>query len=119
VISALGDTAIYLLGATSAAGLNLKGAYLLQWSAISWLKSRGFHFYDLGGINPQRNPGVYHFKSGLGAEESEQVGTYDLVESWPSAVLVKAGEQIQSLQRKTKAWLAGKAPVFARARHGA
>ncbi len=31
VASAMGDSAIYLLGATSDDGLNAKGAYLLQW----------------------------------------------------------------------------------------
>ena len=38
VVSAMGDSAIYLLGATSDAGLNSKGAYLLQWTMIRWLK---------------------------------------------------------------------------------
>ena len=38
VVSAMGDSAIYLLGATSDDGLNAKGAYLLQWTMIQWLK---------------------------------------------------------------------------------
>src|SRR5207248_3101437 len=45
VVSALGDTAIYLLGATSDEGLKLKGAYLLQWRAIQWLKEKGCRWY--------------------------------------------------------------------------
>jgi hypothetical protein len=60
VCSAVGSMGIYLLGATSEAGLNSKGAYLLQWSMIKWLKENGFKYYDLGGIDPDRNPGVYH-----------------------------------------------------------
>ena len=59
VASAMGDSAIYLLGATSDDGLNAKGAYLLQWTLIQWLKENGFRSYDLGGIDPERNPGVY------------------------------------------------------------
>ena len=62
VASAMGDSAIYLLGATSDDGLNAKGAYLLQWTLIQWLKENGFKWYDLGGIDPEGNPGVYSFK---------------------------------------------------------
>jgi hypothetical protein len=65
VCSAMGDSAVYLLGATSDSGLTAKGAYLLHWTWIRHLKERGFRWYDLGGIDPERNPGVYHFKSGL------------------------------------------------------
>ncbi len=42
VASAMGDSAIYLLGATSDDGLNAKGAYLLQWTLIQWLKENGY-----------------------------------------------------------------------------
>lgn len=65
VASAMGDSAIYLLGATSDDGLNAKGAYLLQWRMIQWLKENGFRWYDLGGIDPESNPGVYSFKRGF------------------------------------------------------
>jgi hypothetical protein len=61
----MGDSAIYLLGATSDNGLDAKGSYLLQWTLIQWLKESGVRGYDLGGIDPQQNPGVYHFKRGL------------------------------------------------------
>ena len=57
VVSAMGDSAIYLLGATSDAGLNAKGAYLLHWTMICWLKEHGIKSYDLGGIDPEGNPG--------------------------------------------------------------
>ena len=57
VASAMGDSAIYLLGATSDDGLNAKGAYLLQWTLIQWLKENGIKWYDLGGIDPGRQPG--------------------------------------------------------------
>lgn len=65
VASAMGDSGIYLLGATCDDGLNSKGAYLLQWTLIRWLKEKGVSWYDLGGIDPEHNPGVYHFKKGL------------------------------------------------------
>jgi lipid II:glycine glycyltransferase (peptidoglycan interpeptide bridge formation enzyme) len=73
VVSAMGDSAIYLLGATSDDGLNSKGAYLLQWTMIRWLKENGIKWYDLGGIDPERNPGVYSFKKGLSGTDARQL----------------------------------------------
>ena len=69
VCSGMGKSGIYLLGATSDNGLKAKGAYLLQWAMIKWLRENGYWYYDLGGIDPVANPGVYHFKSGLSGQE--------------------------------------------------
>lgn len=90
VASAMGDSAIYLLGATSDEGLNSKGAYLLQWSMIQWLKENGFKSYDLGGIDPKRNPGVYHFKSGIAGTDVSQLTPLVACNSIVSSVIVKA-----------------------------
>jgi len=73
VVSAIGNSAIYLLGATSDAGLDARGAYLLQWTAFHWLKERGVRWYDLGGIDPEANPGVYSFKKGFSGEDICQI----------------------------------------------
>lgn len=81
VATGIGDTGIYLLGATGDAGLQSKASYLLQWRMIEYLKSAGCRFYDLGGINPEANPGVYHFKAGLGGEEVSQLGCFELAPS--------------------------------------
>jgi len=107
VVSAMGNSAIYLLGATSDAGLNAKGAYLLQWTMIQWLKENGFRWYDLGGINPEANPGVYTFKKGMSGVDVCQISP--LVESGSvlSTAMVRAGMAMQSKlrgsqQRSTK-----------------
>jgi lipid II:glycine glycyltransferase (peptidoglycan interpeptide bridge formation enzyme) len=73
IASAMGNTAIYLLGATSDRGLDAKGGYLLQWTLIEWLKKAGIGWYDLGGIDPEGNPGVYHFKKGLSGTEATHI----------------------------------------------
>jgi hypothetical protein len=70
IASSMGSSGIYLFGATTEHGRRSKSAYLLQWSMIRRLKERGFTSYDLGGINPERNPGVYHFKRGLGGNDN-------------------------------------------------
>lgn len=99
VVSAMGDSAIYLLGATSDDGLKSKGAYLLQWTAISWLKERGVRWYDLGGIDPEGNPGVYHFKRGLSGEDVCQINPFVASHSAISSGIVRAGLAIQRTLR--------------------
>ena len=74
VASHLGDTCVYLLGATTEMGRKLKAAYRLQWSVIERAVERGEKNYDLGGIDVEGNPGVYRFKRGLGGAEMEGAG---------------------------------------------
>ena len=95
VCSAMGDSAIYLLGATGENGLNAKGTYLLQWTMIKWLKENGFHYYDLGGIDPEGNPGVYHFKRGLSGRDVFRIGQFNLCENFLSSVLMQAGDFVR------------------------
>lgn len=90
VASAMGDSAIYLLGATSDEGLNAKGSYLLQWTLIQWLKEKGVRWYDLGGIDPEKNPGVYHFKKGLSGTDFRQLTPFTACTSTISSAVVKA-----------------------------
>ena len=113
VVSAIGDTAIYLLGATSDEGLKLKGAYLLQWRGIQWLKERGCCWYDLGGINAAQNPGVFEFKSGFGGQETEQLGTFEMSASRTSALCVRTGERLQALVRRLRSRRDRKMAAFA------
>lgn len=99
VAAAMGDFAIYVLGATGDEGLNLKGAYLLQWALISWLKENGYRWYDLGGIDPERNPGVYHFKSGLSGADFSRVSPLVACSSSTSSALVRSGVALQRTLR--------------------
>jgi len=90
VASAMGDSAIYVLGATSDDGLNAKGAYLLQWALIQWLKENGIKWYDLGGIDPEGNPGVYSFKRGLSGTDVYQLTPLVACNSVVSSAVVRA-----------------------------
>ena len=71
ICSLVGDSAIYLLGATDEQARELRAAYFLQWQVIDHLKSRGVLWYDLGGIDPDNNPGGYSFKKGFGGFDEE------------------------------------------------
>lgn len=99
VTSAMGASAIYLLGATSAEGLNSKGSYLLQWALIHWLKENGVRWYDLGGIDPERNPGVYHFKRGLSGVDVCQINPFVMSSGAVSSTIVRAGLAVRRAAR--------------------
>lgn len=95
IASAMGDTAIYLLGATSNDGLKSKGAYLLHWIMIQWLKKTGIRWYDLGGIDPKTNPGVHTFKKGFSGMDVLQMNPLAASGSAVSSGIVKAGLAMQ------------------------
>lgn len=65
VCSVIGDMGLYLYGGTSDSGLTSQASYLLQWRAMCSFKEGGARWYNLNGINPELNPGTYHFKAGL------------------------------------------------------
>ena len=90
--TAMGDSGIYLHGATSDEGLKLKGAYLLQWRMICWLKENGVRYYNLGGINPETNPGVYHFKQGLSGQDLLYLPPLSACENKLSSLFVRAAD---------------------------
>jgi hypothetical protein len=73
IYSAMGDTAVYLFGASDALGLRTSASYLVQWHILTTLKSNGVRFYDLNGIDPVTNPGPYHFKRGLAGKRAMEV----------------------------------------------
>lgn len=102
VASVMGDSAIYLLGATSDAGLQSKGAYLLQWTLISQLKERGVKWYDLGGIDPDENPGVYHFKKGFSGTDICQIRPLVASESAISYGITRASMVLKHAMRQIK-----------------
>jgi lipid II:glycine glycyltransferase (peptidoglycan interpeptide bridge formation enzyme) len=72
VFSAVGDTGTYVFGATANSGLRLNGSNLIQWTAIKWMKARGCRWYDLGGVDPAGNPGVYRFKKGIAGKNGRE-----------------------------------------------
>lgn len=102
VSTAVGETGIYLLGATSNDGMKSKGSYLLQWRMMNRLRERGCRWYDLGGINPEENPGVYHFKQGFGGQEVHQLGRFVHPGGFLSNLAVRLGERLRARRRQRK-----------------
>lgn len=100
VCSEMGDSCIYLLGATNDEGRNLKAAYLLHWSMIRSLKEKQVRYYDLGGINPAKNPGVYHFKCGFNGADVTHISPLVACDSKLSAAFVQLGQVARSSRRR-------------------
>jgi lipid II:glycine glycyltransferase (peptidoglycan interpeptide bridge formation enzyme) len=106
VCSALGNTGIYMFGATNRLGMETKASYLLQWHVIKWLKEAGIHIYNLHGINPEKNPGTYHFKSGLCGKNGTDVsfiGRFDASQNQLSRLTVHLGESVRTALLQMKA----------------
>ena len=81
VCSTTGDTGRFLFGATANEGLKANASNLLHWAMVQWLKENGFKRYDLGGIDPEANPGTYQFKRGLAGklgQDLTRVGQFEL-----------------------------------------
>jgi lipid II:glycine glycyltransferase (peptidoglycan interpeptide bridge formation enzyme) len=96
VVATVGKTAIYLLAATGDSGLDARGSYLLQWHAMRHLRESGHHWYDLGGINQEKNPGVFTFKTGMGGTETTQLAAVELSRAPLSRIAVALGGVVRS-----------------------
>jgi peptidoglycan pentaglycine glycine transferase (the first glycine) len=92
-VFSVGDTAVYLVGASANEKRNLMASYGVQWHGIQWARQRGCRFYDLWGIPDadeamleaqfqERSDGlwgVYRFKRGWGGAITRSAGAWDHV----------------------------------------
>ncbi len=64
-----GTSIHYMWGATDRSAPKLALGEATQWAVLEWAADRGIERFDLEGIDPRNNPGVYAFKKKLGGEE--------------------------------------------------
>jgi len=69
-----GSAATYLLGWNGKHGRKLKANQFLLWNAITFLQQEGFRWFDLGGINEEKTPGIASFKLGVNGVRYALVG---------------------------------------------
>lgn len=72
-----GEHACAVFSATSEAGRKLHASYPTFWAVVQHCRRIGIRSYDLAGIDPVRNPGVYRFKRATGATPIEYLGEWD------------------------------------------
>jgi lipid II:glycine glycyltransferase (peptidoglycan interpeptide bridge formation enzyme) len=82
-----GNKAWDLFAATTVKGRNLYASYQLFWKLIDHCKAKGVTAYDMGGIDPKKNEGVYHFKKGTGAQEIKYLGEWE----WATSEIMRLG----------------------------
>lgn len=95
VFSAIGSTGIPILAATSNGGTNYNGSYLLHWQMLAYLKENGYKYFDLGGIDKEKNPTVYNFKHGMGGVEVHYLDVMNLGSNKIFNVILKRFELIK------------------------
>jgi hypothetical protein len=84
-IAVINDMGWDLLAASNRIARKQYSTYALIWEIINELHSCGTKTCDLGGIDPEKNSGVYNFKKGLGGVEIDYLGEYE----WSNNKLLK------------------------------
>lgn len=85
-----------LFAATSVKGRKIYASYGLFWQLMRHCQEMGVGHYDMSGIDPFHNPGVYDFKKGTGAVPLEYLGEWD----WATSTLLGAGANWMISRRK-------------------
>lgn len=73
----LGDRAWDLFAAATPAARKIYASYASFWALIQGCAERKIRHYDMGGIDPVANRGVYDFKKGCGARPIEYLGEWE------------------------------------------
>ena len=107
VCGAISNTGNLLLLATSRAALKTSASVATVWRAMVELKNSGIRYFDVGGVDPEENPGGYTFKSCFGGHEIFHVGAYEASNNLLSRWATHGGERLRGVVRKASA-LAGR-----------
>jgi hypothetical protein len=72
-----GDKAWDIFAAVSTQGRKQYSSYVTAWSLLNHCGAENCKTYDLSGIDPINNKGVYDFKHGTGATEIKYIGEWE------------------------------------------
>jgi len=86
ILFRMGDTAVYVYGASGNEQRNLMPNHLLQWTMMLWARRQGCQVYDFRGVAREVDgepvghlDGLNRFKRGFAAQYMEYIGEWDLV----------------------------------------
>lgn len=99
ITSAIGDTGVALLVASSEKGFECCASYLAWWRAITGCLSRGMKRYDVGGVDFEKNPTVSQFKTGLGGTDCHYIGAFEACDSSSTKIMWRIAEKAYSYIR--------------------
>jgi hypothetical protein len=66
-----------LLAAAAPAGRKVYASHAVLWALLEACRERGARSYDLGGVDPVSNKGVFDFKRGIGARMIQYTGEWE------------------------------------------
>lgn len=73
----VGDRASSWFAASNERGRELLASYAVFWALVRECQRQNVKSFDLGGIEPLTNAGVYRFKKGIGSVPIEYLGEWD------------------------------------------
>ncbi len=92
-----GNSVHYMWGASDRTFARQRPGEAVQWAVIEWALRKGCHRYDLEGIDPEKNPGVYEFKRKMGGKEVDLPGKQGFPLGTVGKVLLFAGRRLGRL----------------------
>jgi hypothetical protein len=95
--SNLGDTSVVLLAASNEKGYTCFASYLVWWRGAVSAHRAGMKWYDLGGIDPGKVPGVSRFKLRMGGTEYYHIGLFAAYRNWGVRKIWRNAELLYSL----------------------
>ena len=88
-----------LFAATSEEGRKTYASYVTLWKLLETLREEGVRTYDLGGVDPERVPGVFNFKRGIGGTSVQRSGEWEWSNSRMLSWAVNAWVRAQAFAR--------------------
>lgn len=105
--SLIGNKGIFVLGGNSERGLKLGASHLLPWRMIEWMKKSGARWCDLGGYNPEKNPGTGRFKEGFSGKDMHHIGQFEACENSASTFLAQAADHFKQTSQAVRVGMKG------------
>ena len=97
LVSFAGDSAVLLLAATNEEGRRLRASYRIQWRIVQDAIAKGKRWYDLGGVDPDKNPDGYRFKKRMNGVEISELGVFECA---PNAIALGAVAFAEQVYRR-------------------
>ncbi len=86
-----------ILAAANDEGRETKASHSMQWRVVQDALLEGKSWYDLGGIDPATNPGVYNFKKGVNGVDFTEAAVYERA---PGKVVARGLRLAEALYRR-------------------
>jgi len=83
-----GEKAWDIFAATTPVGRNMYASHAAFWELMKQCAVRNINWYDMSGVDPVKNRGVYDFKKGTGAQDLQYLGEWEYAKPSIFGILV-------------------------------